>query len=155
MGRKFTFRLAPQAKLRGGDGVVAGLDQLQLRAKRVASHHTPIEISIAGMVTVRKHSVISHDHGTNVGIVTQATSPGQTRIDHVLQDGAYDFHGLCTRSQLTGVPASMSRAARLPMMSFRWRVCKPWAGRMERTLRAVNSSPCLTGSTTKRERRKT
>src|SRR5205823_12533571 len=42
-----------------------------------------------------------------------------------------------TRSQLRGVPFSMSRTARFPTTSGRWRVCRPCAGRMERTFSSL------------------
>ena len=41
------------------------------------------------------------------------------------------------RSQDSGVPRSIGRAARRPRTSSKWRVCSPSAGRIERTLRSV------------------
>ena len=45
------------------------------------------------------------------------------------------------RSQASGVPRAMSRAARRPRTASYSRVCIPAAGRIERTFRAVNGSP--------------
>src|SRR4051794_18699949 len=59
-----------------------------------------------------------------------------------------------TMSQLRGVPFSMSRTARLPTTSARWRVCRPCAGRMERTFSSLKDCPRLRSSTTNNDRRK-
>src|SRR5947209_10009063 len=58
-----------------------------------------------------------------------------------------------TKSQLNGVPRSISHVAQRPSTAVKCRVCRPWAGRMERTLLLVNVSPVLTYSTTNRDRR--
>ena len=50
---------------------------------------------------------------------------------------------LATRSQESGVPFPMSRAACFPRISRRCRVCSPCPGRMEWTLSSLKGCPCF------------
>src|ERR1700688_347009 len=115
----------PAQKLSGRDYVVSIFEKLELASERFGRHQIAIQSRVNDFVFCGQYTVVSQDRGCGQRSAAKISCLGQAGIDNVLQQGTDQFHALATKSQLSGVPGSMSRDARLPTICGRCRECNP------------------------------
>jgi len=98
--------------------------QTLLPQERIARLPCTVKLDICNLAALRQHALVSNDREVRALSVATQITKSSTEWDTPLfsKEWTDKSHVLRTKSQLRGVPRSISRTARLPRISPKWRV---------------------------------